>query len=442
MSSSGGQEDLYAVLGITPKASKGELKKAYLLLAKKYHPDRNPSGADRFKIIKEAYEILLDDEKRSIYDRYGHAGLKRSETDSMAAAAAAAAASQAGINPADEIFAHFFGSSASYSSSSSSASSSSSSSTTGRREGPARPIVHPMKVGLELLYTGGTKRIRVNRDVPCQSCEGSGARPGATATRICPQCHGHGVEIVVQRLPIGNVQTQQTCSVCCGQTRVFATRDLCPTCKGSTQVTLPKEINVYIARGMKDKENLTYTGDGHHNPGYPPSDVVIVLQEKPHDLFIRRNDDLFVELELTIGEALCGFSKPLIHLDQRTILIKSRPGQVVQPQELRVVAGEGMPKLGGGQFDRGDLLVRFKVVLPPSGSIAPAQAEQLATLLSSVTGSPASSTQQHDLDEYETQDYTELRASRDLEERLRRVRQKQQQQRPLPDPSPSGCTHQ
>ncbi|MDP2436334.1 MAG: DnaJ domain-containing protein, partial [archaeon] len=152
---SGQKEEYYGLLGVSRSASKGDLKKAYLLLAKKYHPDRNPAGADRFKLIKEAYEVLLDDARRAVYDRQGHAGLEREEASAQQQKAQQAASSSSSNSPFE-----------------------------GNGSGSGKDIVHGLMVTLEMLYTGGTRRLRVRRQVGCRSCGGSGLRAGAAASGV------------------------------------------------------------------------------------------------------------------------------------------------------------------------------------------------------------------------------------------------------------------
>lgn len=329
-------DEYYNLLGVPKDASEADIRKAYRKLALKNHPDKG-GDPEKFKEITMAYEVLSDPEKRKLYDQFGKEGLEEGGAGS-------------GASPED-IFSMFFGG--------------------GRQSGPRKgeDLVHPLKASLEDLYNGKTTRLAINRDKMCPSCDGRGGREGAE--RSCDECQGRGVRIQLRQIGPGMVQQlQSTCAACKGSGRILREEDKCSECKGRKVIKERKVLEVHLEKGMKHNQKIKFTGEADEAPGVVPGDVVFVVQEKEHDVFKRKGSDLVMTMHLTLSEALCGFTRTIKHLDDRTLKIATVPGEVVKPDSVRVVQGEGMPR-HGNPFVKGRLFILFKVDFPTSHTLDP-----------------------------------------------------------------------
>jgi DnaJ homolog subfamily A member 2 len=292
----------------------------------------------QFKEISAAAEILCDPQKRQLYDQYGKDGLE----------------GQGGGegHSAEDIFSMFFGGGGG-----------------GRGRGRGGPqkgedIVHSVKASLDDLYNGKTVRLAISRNKPCPDCEGRGGKVGAEKT--CPDCNGRGVKIQMRQIGPGMVQQLQTgCPTCKGQCKVIDEKDKCKQCKGNKVFKDRKVLEVVIEKGMKNGQKIRFAGEADEIPGTIPGDVIIVVQEKEHDLFKRKGADLIYTMELTLSEALCGFVKTITHLDGRTLKVESPAGQVVKQDAVKLITGEGMP-YHGNPFTKGRLFIHFSVNFPKS----------------------------------------------------------------------------
>lgn len=339
----------YEVLGVEGTADENEIKRAYRKMALKFHPDKNPgdeAAASKFKELGEAYEVLSDPEKKALYDKHGKKGLEQG--------------GGGGHGDASDIFSMFFGG--------------------GRRErGEPKPkdIVHELPVSLEEMYVGKTKKIAATRDRLCTDCKGTGAREGA-GEATCADCRGRGFRVMMQQLMPGMVQQVQVkCSKCQGKGVNVHPDDLCRTCQGSKVVKDRKVLEVHIEKGMKKGDHMRFTGDGDQIPGVRlAGDILIILAQKPHEMFRRIGSHLLVNHTITLQEALCGFELPIEHLDRRMILIKIPPGQVIDPSFAWTAYREGMPIQGSGGAERGNLMIHFDVKFPDS--LPAAQVAQIA----------------------------------------------------------------
>lgn len=331
----GGEEadtqKLYDILGVPKNASEADIKKAFKKLALKHHPDKG-GDVEKFKEISGAAEILSDPEKRKVYDQYGLEGLS---------------GEGGGGGGGSDIFDMFFGG--------------------GRRRGPQGPqkgedLVHTIKASLEDLYNGKTVRLAISRNKPCQACEGRGGKAGAEKT--CNDCHGRGVRVMMRQIGPGMVQQMQAaCGECKGTGKLMDERDKCKECKGNKVFKDRKVLEVNIEKGMKHGSKIKFSGEADEVPGTLPGDVVIVVQEKEHETFKRKEADLVQTIELQLSEALCGFTRTITHLDGRVLKIQSEPGQVVKHDQVKVIQGEGMP-LHGNPFTKGKMFLHFSVVFP------------------------------------------------------------------------------
>jgi DnaJ family protein A protein 1 len=251
----------------------------------------------------------------------------------------------------------------------------------GRSRGPRRgkDAVYQLSVKLEELYNGATRKLSITRNTICPKCDGRGGKAGAV--QQCRACRGTGIQTHVRQLGIGYVQQiQSTCSVCHGEREIIDPKDCCKTCEGKKVVREKKVIEVPIDKGMADGESIKFSGEGDKEPGLEPGDVIVVVDEQPHERFVHRRMDLIHTMSLTLSEALCGFTRTIDTLDNRTLLLTSKPGEVFTSAEYRSIEGEGMPRYKS-PFEKGRLIIKFQVIFPPSNFLPPAKLDQLRDLL-------------------------------------------------------------
>ncbi|CAI5466727.1 unnamed protein product [Closterium sp. Yama58-4] len=347
----------YEVLGVPQGASADELKKAYRKAAIKNHPDKG-GDPEKFKELAQAYEVLSDPEKREIYDQYGEDALKEGAGGPM-------------HDPFD-IFSSFFGSGGHPFGGGSFGSGRGS-----RRQRRGEDVVHPLKVTLEDVYNGTTKKLSLSRNVLCPKCKGKGSKSGASSQ--CASCQGSGMKISIRQLgPSMIQQMQHVCPECRGSGEVISEKDKCGQCKGQKVAQEKKLLDVHVEKGMQHNQKITFAGEADEAPDTVTGDIVFVLQQKEHPVFKRKGDDLFIEHTLTLTEALCGFQFPLTHLDGRQLLIKSAPGETIKPKEFKAINDEGMP-IHTRPFMKGRLYIQFNVEFPDS--LTPEQCAQLETIL-------------------------------------------------------------
>lgn len=322
----------YDILGVKPSCTLDELKKSYRKLALKYHPDKNPSEGEKFKQISQAYEVLSNPDKRKIYDQGGEQAIKEGGI------------SHNGMSSPMDIFDMFFGGG------------------TRKRDNKSANVVHQLSVTLEELYNGAVRKLAVQKNVICDKCEGRGGKKGALEK--CTKCHGSGMQTHVQQLGPGMVQRIQTvCSACSGQGEYINPKDRCKNCHGKKVVRERKLIEVHIDKGMEDGHKITFAGEGDQEPGLEPGDIVIVLDEKEHEVFKRSGNDLIIRMDLALTEALCGFQKTVTTLDNRILVVSCIPGEVVKHMSLKCVLNEGMPQYKN-PFEKGKLIIQFIVNFP------------------------------------------------------------------------------
>ncbi|GLT77726.1 hypothetical protein SLA2020_492870 [Shorea laevis] len=381
----------YEILGVSKNASQDDLKKAYKKAAIKNHPDKG-GDPEKFKELAQAYEVLSDPEKREIYDQYGEDALK----EGMGGGAAA-------HDPFD-IFSSFFGGGFGGGSS------------RGRRQRRGEDVVHPLKVSLEDLYLGTSKKLSLSRNVICSKCSGKGSKSGASMK--CAGCQGTGMKVSIRQLhPSMIQQMQHPCNECKGTGETINDRDRCPQCKGEKVVPEKKVLEVIVEKGMRNGQKITFPGEADEAPDTVTGDIVFVLQQKEHSRFKRKGEDLFVEHTLSLGEALCGFQFVLTHLDGRQLLIKSNPGEVVKPDSYKAINDEGMP-IYQRSFMKGKLYIHFTVDFPDS--LSP---DQVKTLEAVLPPRPTSGQTDMELDECEETTLHDV----NIEEEMRRKQQAQQE---------------
>ena len=330
------KRDYYEILGVSKSATPDEIKKTYRQLALKYHPDRNPGDHEaesRFKEAAEAYEVLHDDEKRRLYDQYGHEGLSRTSFHEFTSF--------------DDIFSSFsdiFGDMFGFPG--------------GRRGGRRRPIKgadlrYDTSITLEEAATGTEIELDIPKTEVCEECKGTGAEAGTSPER-CSTCGGKGQVHRTQ----GFFTISTTCPACRGAGQVI--KKPCKTCKGAGHVTRKKHLKVKIPAGVDTGATMRVTGEGDAGElGGPPGDLYVFINLKQHDTFVRQGDDLYVELPISFVQASLGTTVKVPTLDGETDL-EIKPG--TQPDEIYTVKDKGVKHLRHG--GHGSLHVGIKVEIP------------------------------------------------------------------------------
>ncbi|KAJ1857392.1 Type I HSP40 co-chaperone [Coemansia sp. RSA 1822] len=353
---------MYDLLGVDSGASESELKKAYRKLALKYHPDKNKGNEEaneKFKEISHAYEILADSDKRKVYDMYGEEGLNGGGMGG------------GGGMDANDLFSQLFGGGGGMFGGMG-----------GGRRGPSGPqrgrdIAHSLKVSLEDLYKGKTSRLQVTKKVICVDCDGKGGAEGAV--RKCSNCDGRGVEIIIRQMGPMVQQIQQPCHSCRGAGEEIDPRLRCKKCVGRKVTDERKQLEVNIDRGMKGGQKVVFQGEADQAPGVLPGDIVIVIEEKEHPSFKRRENDLFYEAEIDLVTALAGGNVHIKHLDDRVLNVAILPGEAIKPGETKVIEGQGMPSYR--HHNNGNLFIKFNVRFPEPNWTSEEEIKKLEALL-------------------------------------------------------------
>jgi len=232
----------------------------------------------------------------------------------------------------------------------------------GRRRRKGEDTIQSLVLSLEDLYKGKTSKLQLTKKVICSDCNGRGGKDG-TAVKECQRCRGQGRVLLTRQVGPGMLQQMQTrCDSCSGEGTMIDDKDKCRRCNGRKTVQEQKIIEVIVTPGMRDGQKIVFYSEGDQEPDIEPGDVILVIKTKPHEVFQRKGDDLIMKQKITLNEALCGFTGLVKHLDGRDIVIKNRPGQVLKPDSLRCVIGEGMPIKNSAE--RGNLYIIFEVVFP------------------------------------------------------------------------------
>jgi len=287
------KRDYYEVLGLTKSASKDDIKKAYRKLSKQYHPDLNkePGADEKFKEIAEAYEVLSDDQKKAHYDQFGH--------EDPNAGFGGGGFGGGGFGGFEDIFSSFFGGG-------------------GRRQDPNAPrkgddLQYRMNIKFEEAIFGKETEIEIPKDETCDTCHGSGAKPG-TKPETCSTCNGAGQVNQAVDTPFGRMMNRRTCSTCHGTGKII--KEKCSTCRGEGKVQKRKKIKVTIPAGVDDGQQIRVTGQGEPGiNGGPAGDLYIMFRVQGHNEFERDGDDIYYELKLTFPQAALGdeIEVPTVH---------------------------------------------------------------------------------------------------------------------------------
>ncbi len=351
--------DYYEILGVEKGATQDEIKKAYRSLAKKYHPDVSTEEKEvaeaKFKEISEAYEVLSDEEKRKLYDQYGHEGVKNSF-------------GQGGFSWDDftrqddisDIFGDLFGGMFGG----------------GRRRSRNSPqqgesLRYDLEITLEDVLKGKKVNIDIPHSVNCESCKGTGGKDGKTKT--CPTCGGQGQVQRVARSPFGNMVTVSDCPDCRGRGTTFDER--CPNCRGSGRVTKDAKISLNIPAGIEDGMRLRVSGEGNAGTnGGPAGDLYVVIHVAADKVFERDGPNLWTGITASYPKLVLGGEEKVKTLEGETVMLRIPEGTDVG-KVLRI-PGKGLPKMNSSS--RGDLLVRVAIEIPKK--VTPEERELLSKL--------------------------------------------------------------
>jgi molecular chaperone DnaJ len=331
------ERDYYELLGVNRTATATEIKKAFRGLARELHPDvsEDPDAEARFKEVVEAYEVLSSPERRELYDRFGHAGLR-----------------SRGFEPTSfdfgtlgDLFSAFFGDDLF--------------GVGGRSRGAARGADIAAEVAIELVDSAGgvTRDVPLRVAVPCATCGGNGAAPG-THPITCPTCGGAGRVQQVSNTVFGQFVRAQACPRCDGSGRIV--EHPCRTCSGDGRVVEERTVAVEIPPGIHDGQRIRLGGEGHAGEvGGRAGDLYVLVRVKPDPRFVREGNDLISQVDLTITQAALGATVTVPTIDG-DVELEFEPG--TQPGQVRVIRGGGMPVLQGR--GRGDHRLLVSVSVP------------------------------------------------------------------------------
>jgi DnaJ homolog subfamily A member 2 len=321
--------------------------------ALQHHPDKVPEEQReeselKFKAVSQAYEILHDEEKRHLYDTHG-----------MAAFDPARGGGMGGGVDLDDILAQMFGMGGGMPPG------------FGGESGPKRPRrgrdeEQKYEVTLEELYKGKTVKFASTKNIICTHCKGTGGKKDAKP-QTCERCKGNGITVGLRSVGPGLVtQERVVCDTCSGTGKIFKEKDKCKKCKGKRTTSEKKVLEIYIPRGAREGERIVLEGEADQVPDQTPGDIVFTLVEEDHEMFQRAGDDLSAELNISLSEALTGFSRVVLkHLDGRGIHLNHPQGKVLKPGQILKIAGEGMPLKKSDL--KGDLYLVVKIEFPEDG---------------------------------------------------------------------------
>lgn len=331
------KRDYYEVLGVDRNSTPEEIKKSFRKLARQYHPDVNKEAdaEEKFKEVKEAYDVLSDQQKRATYDQFGHVD------PNQGMGGPGGGMDFGGFG---DIFDMFFGGGG------------------GGRRNPNAPqrgsdLQYSMTIEFKEAIFGKETDIEIPRTETCDTCRGSGAKPG-TKPDTCSVCKGSGQQEVIQNTAFGRIVNRRVCQNCNGQGQII--RDKCGDCHGTGKIKKRKKIHVKIPAGVDEGAQLRITGEGEPGTrGGPPGDLYIIIRVKAHDFFEREGEDIYCEIPLTFAQAALGDE---IEIPTLTEKVKLKIPAGTQTDTYFRLKGKGVPRLRG--YGQGDQHVKVVVVTP------------------------------------------------------------------------------
>jgi molecular chaperone DnaJ len=330
------ERDYYELLGVSRTANADEIKRAFRRLAREVHPDvsTEPDADHRFREVVEAYEVLSNSERRELYDRFGHAGLRSGGFQPTAF----------DLGNLSDLFSAFFGDDLFGG---------------GGRGGRGRgaDIAAQVEIDLAEVATGVKRQVPFGVAVPCARCGGNGAEPDTTI-RSCPTCGGSGRVRQVSRSVFGEFVRAGTCPTCTGSGQLV--EQPCQQCQGAGRVLEERTVEVDIPPGIHDGQRIRLSGEGHSGtPGARAGDAYVEVHVRHDDRFVREGNDVYTTVDLTFTQAALGatVSVPTLEGDAE---LTFQPG--TQPGEVRVLRARGLPVLQG--FGRGNQRVLVRVAVP------------------------------------------------------------------------------
>jgi molecular chaperone DnaJ len=349
------KRDYYDVLGVSKSSSAEEIKKAYRKLAIKFHPDKNPNdktAEDTFKEAAAAYEILSNPEKKQRYDHYGHAGVG-------GASGNGGGYGGGGMNMED-IFSQFgdiFGGGGGSPFDSFFGGGGQQSRGGGRRVAKGTNLRIKVKLTLEEIANGTEKKIKVNKQITCKTCDGSGAKD-RNSVSTCQTCGGSGAVRRVTNTILGQMQTTATCPTCNGSGSQITSK--CTSCHGEGIVRGEETITINIPAGVSDGMQLSMSGKGNAAPnGGIPGDLIILIEEVAHETLKREGNNVVYDLHVSIIDAALGYSAEVPTIDGKA-KIKIEPG--TQSGKLLRLKGKGLPEINS--YHRGDQIIHINIWTP------------------------------------------------------------------------------
>lgn len=282
----------------------------------KAHPDK---GGDpkKFQEIQNAYEVLTDPEQKEVYDKYGEEGLKKGYS----------------FNTTN----------------------------TSTKKRKTASILYTIRVQLEEIYTGASRELEITRERLCKKCKGTGSKSGLSTS--CNGCKGVGYQLLLQNTNMGMMQQKVKCPACSGTGSTLKEEDKCDDCNGLKIINEKKIITVDIEKGAPDGCRYNFSGEGNEKPEFETGDVHVEIFLENKSRFERKGADLATTLDITVIEALTHFEIELTHLDGRTIYIRNKKGEVVQPGSIKTLKDCGLP-FHGSPYKHGNLYISFNVTMP------------------------------------------------------------------------------
>lgn len=341
-------QDYYETLGVNKGATKEEIKKAFYKLAHKYHPDKKEGNEAKFKQVNEAYQVLSDDSKRAKYDQFGkgfenmggghsHQGGGFEGFDFSNFAGGFGGGAEFDFGNLNDIFSDFF-------------------SGGGRQQARrGRDISTEIQISFADAVFGTNRKILITKTSSCLTCKGSGAKPGSKM-ETCKTCNGQGKIHEAKRSFLGTISTTKVCETCHGSGEV--PHEACSTCKAKGVLRREEEISIVIPAGIRDGEMIRMTGMGEAISKGTAGDLYIKINVAPHAVFKREGNDLVMNLNLKLSDALLGMKYPIETLDGK---IEVTIPEGVSINEILRVKGKGVPS---AKNKRGDLLIKLNIKLP------------------------------------------------------------------------------